>query len=111
MLTRQVGFPHRMVTAGRQRLTVDATVGGVSLTLGTSARYCNMRLETAQIRFTLDDSTAPTTTVGRLMEVGEILVLESIEEMEAFAAIRTGGTSGVVDIEYSREESGPEDAS
>ena len=111
MLVRQIGFPHRAVTAGRERLTVDATAGGVSLTLGTSARYCNMRLETAQIRFTLDDSTAPTNAIGRLMEVGEIIVLESIEEMEAFAAIRTGGTSGVLDVEYMREESGPEDAS
>jgi hypothetical protein len=45
------------------------------------------------------------------MEVGEILTLESIEEMEAFAAIRTGGTSGVLDIEYMREEGGPEAAS
>jgi hypothetical protein len=111
MLVRQIGASLRAVTAGRERLTVDATVGGVSLTLGTSARFCNMRLETAQIRFTLDGSTAPTTAIGRLMEVGEILTLESIEEMEAFAAIRTGGTSGVLDIEYMREEGGPEAAS
>lgn len=111
MPTRQYGAPSRPVPAGRERLAVDATVGGVSLTLGTSALFCHVRLETAQIRFTVDGSTAPTTAIGRLLEVGEVLILESIEEMEAFAAIRTGAVSGVLDVEYSREESGPEDAS
>ncbi len=100
-LVRGYGTPFRPGPAGRERLTVDATVGGVSLTLATSGRYCNMRLETAQIRFTLDGSTAPTTAIGRLLEVGEMLTLESIEEIEAFAAIRTGAVSGVLDVEYS----------
>ena len=110
-LIRKYGEPYRPSPAGRERLTVDATAGGVSLTIPTAGRYCNMRLETAQIRFTLDGSTAPTTTVGRLLEVGEILELESIEEMEAFAAIRTGAVSGVLDIEYSLEEGGLEEVS
>ncbi len=110
-LVRQYGSGLRPTTAGRERLTVDATAGGVSLTPTVPALYCNMRLETAQIRFTLDGSTAPTTTVGRLLEVGEILTLESVEEMEAFAAIRTGGTSGVLDVEYSTEKTGPEEVS
>ena len=107
-LARKYGEPYRPAPAGRERLTVDATAGGVSLTIPTAGRYCNIRLETAQVRFTLDGSTAPTTTVGRLLEVGEMLVLESIEEMEAFAAIRTGAVSGVLDIEYSLEEGATE---
>lgn len=108
-LVRQYGASLRPSPAGRERLTVDATAGGVSLTVPTSARYCNIRLETAQIRFTVDGSTAPTTTVGRIMGVGEILVLESGEEMAAFAAIRTGSTSGVLDIEYSLEKGDTEE--
>jgi hypothetical protein len=111
MPERQYGSPNRPVPAGRERLTVDATVGGVSLTLATSAISCHMRLETAQIRFTVDGSTAPTNAIGRLLEVGEVVILESIEEMEAFAAIRTGAVSGVLDVEYSRLEAGPEAAS
>jgi hypothetical protein len=110
-LVRKYGEPWRPKPAGRQRLTVDNTVGGVGLTLAVPMKYCNMRLETAQIRFTLDGSTAPTTTVGRLLEVGEILELESVEEMQAFAAIRTGATSGVLDIEYSLEGGDTEEVS
>lgn len=106
MIVREVP---RLAPAGRERLTVDNTVGGVSLTKPTAAFFANMRLETAQIRFTLDGSTAPTTTVGRLLEVGEVLVLESKEEIANFAAIRTGSTSGVLDVEYSRPETGSED--
>lgn len=110
-VVRQYGSPFRPLPGGRQRLTVDATVGGVSLTKPTDAKYCNMRLETAQIRFTLDGVTAPTTTVGRLLEVGEILELESMEEIEAFAAIRTTGVSGVLDVEYSQDAGGAEEPS
>lgn len=110
-LTRDYGAALRPAPAGRERLTVDATAGGVSLTIAAPVQFANLRLETAQIRFTLDGSTAPTTAIGRLLEVGEILELESVEEIEAFAAIRTTGTSGVLDIEYSREEGGPEEAS
>lgn len=80
----------------------------MSLTKPAGAKYANLRLETAQIRFTLDGSTAPTTSVGRIMEVGEIVVLESKEEIANFAAIRTGATSGVLDIEYSGEAAGTE---
>lgn len=110
-LVRKYGSPYRPAPAGRQRLTVDATAGGVSLTIAAPVLFANLRLETAQIRFTLDGTTAPTTTVGRLLEVGEILELESVEEIEGFAAIRTGAVSGVLDVIYSREEGGPEEAS
>jgi|GEM_PF-2926555 len=95
------------VTSGRQRLTVDATVGGVSLTVPSGAIAASLRLETAQIRFTLDGS-APQSGSGRLMEVGETLDLESNEELDALKAIRTGGTSGVLDVEFFQETSGPE---
>ena len=56
-------------------------------------------LETAQIRFTLD-GTAPTSSAGKLLEVGQTLTLESREELTGFLGIRTGGGSGVLDIEY-----------
>ena len=108
MLSREYGSANRPKPAGRQVLAVDATVGGVVLTKPAGAKYANMRLESAQVRFTLDGSTAPTTTVGRLLEVGEVLELESKEEIANFAAIRTGAVSGSLDIEYSSDVSEPE---
>lgn len=85
--------------SGRQALTVDSTSGGVALTVPATAVAASCRLETAQIRYTLD-ATAPTTTVGTLMNPDEILVLESRAELLAFLAIRTGGTSGTLQTEY-----------
>lgn len=85
--------------SGRQALTVDNTVGGVALTVPTGGVAATARLETAQIRYTLD-GTAPTTTVGTLLNPDEVLEFESQSELTGFLAIRTGGTSGTLNIEY-----------
>lgn len=85
--------------SGRQALTVDSTAGGVALTIPTGAISARARLETAQIRYTLD-TTAPTTTVGTLMNPDEILELDSYTELSNFRAIRTGGASGTLQVEY-----------
>lgn len=96
-----LSVPLQPVPSGRQQLTVDNTAGGVTLTVPDAAVAAHARLETGQIRFTLD-STAPTTTVGQLLEVGETLLLESRDELTGFKAIRTGATSGVLDVEFFR---------
>lgn len=84
---------------GRQDLTVDATAGGVALTVPAGAIAAIARNETAQFRYTLD-GTAPTTTVGTQVEAGDILDFENRAELEGFKAIRTGGTSATLHIEY-----------
>lgn len=93
-----------------EQLTVDTTVGGVRFTAtkiqpnggGTSpaATLATCRLRTAEISFTLD-GTAPTTTVGTLLEVNETLTVTGTDFIKAFRAIRTGGTSGQLDCTYS----------
>lgn len=95
----------RPIASGRQALTVDNTGGGVVLTIPAKSTYAFCRLETAQIRFTLD-TTAPTTTVGWLLEVGETLELHGRYELANFKAIRTGGTSGTLEVEYWRTDDG-----
>ena len=94
--------------ATRQRLTVDDSAGGrvlPSIPAGAVAAVC--RLETEQVRFTLD-GTAPTSSAGKTLEVGELLTLDSREELTGFLAIRTGGSSGVLDIDYFAESAGSE---
>ena len=100
-LVRIVGSASRLIpVTGRQRLTVDDTSGGVALpSIPAAAVAAVCTLETAQIRFTLD-GTAPTSSAGKLLEVGQTLTLESREELTGFLGIRTGGSSGVLDIEY-----------
>lgn len=88
------------LASSRQALTIDNTAGGLSLTVPSAAVCAALRLETAQIRFTLDGTTPDTSTAGTLLEVGEMLALESRAELSAFKAIRTGSTSGVLQVEY-----------
>lgn len=97
LLVRPVGFNLKPVDNGRERLTVDGTVRLLTVPASAIVGYC--RLETAQIRFTLDTSD-PTSTAGRVLEPGESLTLSGRGELTQFRAIRTGGTSGVLDVEY-----------
>jgi CO dehydrogenase/acetyl-CoA synthase alpha subunit len=85
-----------------EALTIDNTAGGIACTAAkyTGCRRAFMTLETAQIRFTID-GTAPTTTVGHILDIGDILKLDSAEDIAAFRAIRTGGTSGSLRCTYS----------
>ncbi len=89
-------------SVGSQQLTVDATSGGVSLTVPIAATRALMSLQTAEIRF-LDSGTAPTSTLGHVVVAGktiEYLDANYISALAAFRAIRTGGTSGTLDITY-----------
>lgn len=83
------------IASGMKTLTVDATVGGVQFTAfdaATTAVYIDV--QTAQCRMTLD-GTAPTTSVGHLLDIGDNMVL-SLAQATAAKFIRTGGTSGVL---------------
>ena len=86
--------------AVHESLTVDATVGGVGFVGHAANRYALITCETAQVRFTVD-GTAPTTTVGHLLNPGDILKLDSNADIAAFRAIRTGETSGVIKATFS----------
>lgn len=101
-----IGVPLKPVNSSRQRLTIDDTVGGVALTVPASAVVGVGRLETAQVRVTLDTA-APTSTTGMLFEVGERIIFENRTELTNFRAIRTTATSGVLEIEYSTLAIGP----
>lgn len=86
--------------AVHESLTVDATVGGKAFTTAGANRYAFITCETAQVRFTTN-GTAPTTTVGHLLNPGDILKLDSNADIAAFRAIRTGSVSGVLKATFS----------
>ena len=94
------GFAHESVT-------IDATAGGIALTSGTynptndiGARRALLSLETAQIRYTTD-STAPTATVGHIMEVGDVVAITG-PDIAKWRGFRTGATSGTLKATYER---------
>lgn len=53
------------------------------------------RVATAQIRYRVDGP-SPTSSVGILAEIGDVISLNSFLVLRNFKAIRTGGTSGVL---------------
>lgn len=59
------------------------------------------RLETAEIRYTNDGTTTPTSSVGTLLEIGDVLTVQGHDVLVNFKAIRTGGSSGQLDCTYS----------
>lgn len=91
-----------------EQITVANAAAGIGFTTSlinatgshpeASSAIC--RLETAQIRWRAD-ATAPTSSVGQLMEVGDILTLTGHDFLVNFLGIRTGGSSGVLDCHYS----------
>ena len=92
--------PAPLMALGRLApLTVDNTAGGVGLgTVPTGTKYAELYCETAQVRFTVD-GTAPTTTVGRILNPGDTLKLAT-NDFTLFKAIRTGSVSGQLQGDY-----------
>lgn len=65
------------------------------------AKRAFITAETAQMRYRLD-GTAPTSSEGHILNVGDILTLDGIANISRFQIIRTGSTSGVIKISYLR---------
>ena len=56
-------------------------------------------VETAAFRYTVDGST-PSTTVGLLASVGDVITISGEHDIKNFKAIRTGGTSAVIQPQF-----------
>lgn len=89
-------MPGRYNVVAYESLTIAGTA--VSLTIGANRRSFIGTLETAQIRFR-GDGTAPTASEGKLMEIGDQIILDD-SEITNMQFIRTGGTSGVLKGHY-----------
>lgn len=93
-----------MDAVGFETLTVDNTSGGVGPgTASATAAFGEANyavfgpLETAQVRWTAG-GTAPTTTVGHILDPGDSLIYTG--DVSAVRFIRTGGTSGSLPASY-----------
>lgn len=60
-----------------------------------------LTVEDAQIRWR-DDGTDPTASVGRLANPTDVLTLDNRNRIVNFRAIRTGGTSATLNVDYLR---------
>ena len=91
------------MTPGDYHAFESVTVAGTAIELTDAtklnATFATITVETAQIRFTLDGTT-PTATVGHLLNPGDILTLDSAEQITQAQFIRVGATSGTIKVSY-----------
>lgn len=84
-----------------EQITVAATSIGITAAVrapqGQNAVLCIGRVETAQIRFR-DDGTAPTATVGEVLEIGDVIRIEGQLQVRLVRFIRTGSSSGTLNV-------------
>jgi hypothetical protein len=59
------------------------------------ARKAMVSVETDQVRFTIDGTNTPTAAVGHLLNNGDYLILNSIEELQRFLVIRVTNDASV----------------
>lgn len=80
-----------------QQITVADTAIGISASTLSGMAQCSLRLEQAQIRWR-HDGTVPTTSIGTLLEIGDVLSFADVRDAAAWRGIRTGGTSGIINV-------------
>src|SRR5947209_7236950 len=82
--------------------SVGFTLANINNTTGAhpAALRSTCRARTAEMSYTIDGTT-PTSTVGILIEIGDVLQLEGNDTLNNFRAIRTTSTSGQLDCTHS----------
>ena len=83
----------------RETLTVAGTATGLTLATvrANGEDFAVLTVEDAQIRFTIDGTTA-TTSIGHLADPGDEITLDSSAEITNFSAIRTSGVSASIQV-------------
>ena len=99
-----MGVRSRSSAGGAQfALAVSTTV--VTLTVPATGMCAEIYVRGASVVFTRD-GTDPTATQGIQADIGDIIVLNSREELESFKVIRQGATDATLDVEFFTDLSG-----
>jgi len=86
--------------AFEQVTAAGASVGLTAATLA-NAKMATVNVEGAQVRFRID-GTAPTATVGALLNDGDELIVWGSMDINAIRFIRAGGVSATLNVHYAR---------
>jgi hypothetical protein len=86
---------------GHETLTISDSATTLTASAYTSANLAFIMVETASIRFWLDDSSDPTASSGILLEAGDVLELQSSSEIGGFNAIAVSDDA-TIHVVYSR---------
>ncbi len=80
--------------------TLTISSSAVSITAGIIDQHHDdalITVETAAVRFRID-GTAPTATVGHILEPGDVLELRGVGELGKFQAIRRDGADATLQV-------------
>jgi hypothetical protein len=88
----------QVTIAGSSIGFTDAKVASGGGHVGATLASC--RVETAEVRYTVDGTT-PTSTVGVPLEPGDLIDVTGNDLIRSFRAIRTTATSGQLSCHYS----------
>lgn len=70
-------------------------------TIPTSCSEAVVECQVAAVRYALDGG-APTASVGHVLEVGDVLTLDSADQVTKFRAIRRDGADATLYVSYGR---------
>lgn len=79
---------------GRETISVAGTAIGITNSLQRGAAAALITVEDAQIRYTLDGTTA-TVSIGHEAEPGDVINLADASQVRDFSAFNTGGTASL----------------
>lgn len=82
-----------------ETLSVTGTAGGLTQATAGGSNKATVTVEVAPVRFRVD-GTAPTATVGHLLDVGDTLVLGSNDEIERIKFISSDGVTASLSVTY-----------
>ena len=85
-------FERLVVTDG----PVSVAAATISPGSGPGVTTCTARLEEAQIRYRWDGTGAVGATTGMILEIGDLLVIETAQDAAALRFAKTGSTTGVL---------------
>lgn len=88
-----------MAVYAYESVTVAGTAGSLTAATADNAVKATVTVETAQVRYR-GDGTAPTAAVGHILNAGDVLTLESNDEIKRAQFIRTTGTSATLRVTY-----------
>lgn len=94
-------------TGGYEAIAVNTAVGFTAAKImPTSGQFKGMAcqavfctLETDDIRFTIDGTTTPSSTVGHLLKAGESLTISNASDIDNFNCIKVT-TNGALKVTY-----------
>ena len=94
----------RLVAIDRETVAVTNTAGGLTAAKirpgsGAQVHFAQITVETAQLRYTVEGTTA-TTSIGHIGDIGDVIEVWGGSDMDNFSAIRTGSTSASLQVTY-----------